>query len=70
MKSNALLKEVSYPYTSGSTGLSERCKSKLTGGVVKTTGTVLVAKDNASMMAAIDKKPVAVAVCASCNVFM
>ena len=54
MKNNALLKDVDYPYTSGKTGRPAQCKSPLTGGVVKTNGTVFVKTDNASIMAAID----------------
>ena len=69
MKNNALLKDVDYPYTSGKTGRPAQCKSPLTGGVVKTNGTVFVKTDNASIMAAINQKPVAVAVCSSCRVY-
>lgn len=69
MKNNALLKDFDYPYTSGKTGRPAQCRSPLTGGVVKTEGTVFVSTDNASIMAAIDLKPVAVAVCSSCRVY-
>ena len=68
-KVNAQEQSASYPYTSGTTGITGTCKANTSIGVAKVTSYVQVGQTNDEIMAAINLKPVSVALDAARAVF-
>ena len=70
LKTHKSMRESDYPYTSGTTGEETTCAYDESKGVTNTKGYVHVAEDTASIKAAIEQRPVSVAVSAGNDVFM